>query len=208
VDLRKFSDAVTLTLSVVLHPLLMPLYLYFFMTSRWYPFSVFAVQSWWVLPLILLILTFCIPLIMVAMLKTMGLITSLHLENRSERTVPFLVTAIAHYFASRMVQRFGVPSEYTLMLLGSSGMILLAMAINFRWKISIHMMGIGGVAGILLGLSRYAPAHFFYPVMVVFVLSGLVGVSRIGTGSHRPAEVYAGFLVGFTWFLVLFTAIP
>lgn len=206
-DFRKLLNTISLTVSVVLHPMLLPLYLYFFMTSHWYPFSSFGVQSWWVLPLILLILTVCIPLIMVTMLKTLGLITSFYIENRNERTVPFLVTAIAHYLASRMVQRFGVPAEYTLVLLGSSGMILLAMAINFRWKISIHMMGIGGAAGILLGLSKYAPAHFFYPVLVVFILAGLLGFARIVTGSHRPGEVYAGFLAGFVWFLGLFTTI-
>ncbi len=203
-DLSLLMNRSALFVSVLLHPLLLPFYLFLLYTSFWYPLTFLSTEGWWILSAVVFIATFCIPVILVMMLKTMGLVHSLHLNDRKERTVPFLVTAVIYYLTSRLLQRYSVPVEFTLMMLGTTGMILIAMGINFRWKISIHMMGIGGVAGMMLGLARYAPERFFIPFVVVFTLAGLLGVARIVTGSHRPAEVYAGFLAGFVWFLGLF----
>jgi hypothetical protein len=194
-------------LSVLLHPLLMPTYVYLMISSfSMHPATRIA-QVRLSLTLLFLITTFLIPLMVVLILKTVGLIRSLEMHGRSERTLPLLLTAIIYYFSFRYIQRFGLPAEYSLMLLGATSMILMAMFLNLRWKISLHMMGIGGVAGILHGMAGHFPDVVFISTVAVIAMAGLLGSSRLFAGSHKPAEIYSGFISGYLLFLILFTTI-
>lgn len=194
-------------LSVLLHPLLMPTYVYLIISGLSIHPATRIVQVRLSLILLFLITTFLIPLMVVLMIKTLGLIRSLEMHGRSERTLPLLLTAIIYYFSFRYIQRFGLPAEYSLVLLGATSMILVAMFVNLRWKISLHMMGIGGVAGILHGMAGHFPHGVFTATVVVIALAGMLGASRLFTGTHKPGEVYAGFISGYLLFLILFTTV-
>jgi len=71
-------------------------------------------------------------------------------------------------------------------------------------KISLHMVGTGGFLGMLVGLAL----NFSYPlagaITGMILVCGLVGYIRLKTNSHKPSEVYAGFLVGAVVMFLLF----
>jgi hypothetical protein len=203
----RLSQQFFMGLSVVLHPLLMPAYLYIFLTGIQYPGATRVASVRFLLILLVFIATFLIPAVVVWMMKSTGLVSSLQMHNRKERTLPFLVTAVLYYLSFRYFSRYGLPTEYSLVLLGSTAMILMAMVINVKWKISIHMMGIGGALGVLHGMAAYYPYPFLMPVSIGFALAGLLGTARLVSGSHKPQEVYTGFLAGYLLFLILFTTI-
>ncbi len=193
-------------ISFIFHPLLLPTYSFLYLTSLEYYSATQVASSRYALALMLYIFTFLVPGLLVLIMKTLGLIRSIHLHERRERTIPFLVTGIIYYIAYQYFRRFGFPSEYSLILLGATALILLALLINLRWKISIHMMGIGGVAGMLYGMAPLFPHRFFIPIVIIILIAGLLGFARLFLGSHKPVEIYTGFLSGYVFFFGLFAS--
>ena len=82
-----------------------------------------------------------------------------------------------------------------LILLGAILIIILAGIISAFWKISLHMLGVGGGTGVFLGL-HYLFGGLLHVVIFFLLLSGLLGVSRIKENAHDHAQVYVGFLTG------------
>ena len=70
--------------------------------------------------------------------------------------------------------------------------------ISLRWKISAHLTGMGGLCAFIAVLSTtYGASPSVMWVLIASVLiSGIVGVARLGLGSHTPAQAGAGFLLG------------
>jgi membrane-associated phospholipid phosphatase len=58
------------------------------------------------------------------------------------------------------------------------------------------MVGWGGVLGFLLMLMTGMQMNISQPLVAVFLLSGIVGTSRLILGAHTPGEIYAGLTVG------------
>ena len=197
----------SLGLSYLLHPLLMPVYGFLFLSSLDYHGATRIAGLRYSLLLLIGITTFGIPVMLVSVMKTLGFIKSLHMFERKERTVPFLLTALVYYFAYRFFRRTGIPIELQMMILGATAMILIAMLVNLKFKISIHMMGVGGMTGMLHGLAFWFPHQFFIPIVVIVGFAGLLGCARLILGSHRQSEIYSGYLVGYILFYVLFSSL-
>jgi membrane-associated phospholipid phosphatase len=70
--------------------------------------------------------------------------------------------------------------------------------ITFFWKMSAHMIGLGGLLGVVLVLgSKFPTFEVVYPLLGAIILCGLVASSRLLLQAHKPLEVYAGLLAGF-----------
>ncbi len=202
--IQKITHWFTRGISVIFHPLLLPSWTFLYLSG------LASYQAMRIAParrsffLLIFISTFLIPGVMMFMLKTMRVIESLHMDDRKERTLPFLLTAFIYYFSYRYFQRLALPDIYLLMMLSATAMIITAMIINLKWKISIHMMGIGGVCGMFHALSPHYPHVMFIPVVIVTAVAGIIAFSRLHSGSHRPSEVYVGFITGYLLFFILF----
>jgi membrane-associated phospholipid phosphatase len=59
------------------------------------------------------------------------------------------------------------------------------------------MIGIGGLAGGVLGFSLLMGINTYQLLIFIFLISGLVGFSRLALDAHKPLEVYTGFIAGF-----------
>jgi len=148
--------------------------------------------------------TAVIPGLFVLLMKYNGSISNLEMPDRRERAVPLLV-----FFASTLVFLFFVrkmqaPFWSLSLLLGVAAALLLAMCINFFWKISIHGIGMGGLLGGVMGVSCI---HLLNPsglLVLLFIIAGLVATSRIILERHTPMQAYAGICLGF---ICTFTAV-
>ena len=76
------------------------------------------------------------------------------LSDRRSRTMPYLIyvgsVMVFLFFLFKMMLPFWVLAQ----LFGAAVAMLLALCVNFFWKISAHMVGIGGLLGGLMGISR------------------------------------------------------
>lgn len=202
--LKNITGWFTRGISVLFHPLLLPSWTFLFLSGLDSYQAIRLAPARLSLFVVIFITTFLIPGIVMFMLKTTGIIGSLHMHERRERTLPFLLTAIIYYLSYRYFLRFGLPGIYSLMMLSATAMIIVAMIINLKWKISIHMMGVGGVCGMLHAISPQFPHVMFIPVVIVTAAAGIIGFSRLHSGSHNPPQIYTGFLVGYFLFFILF----
>jgi membrane-associated phospholipid phosphatase len=192
-------------LSYLMHPLVLPVCSFLFLTTLPGYHAIQVAPFREMLLVLVFLFTFLIPVLLMGILRSAGRIRSFQMEERGERTLPYLVTGIAYYLAYRYFLRMGLPSVYALVLLSATAMILVALIVNLRWKVSIHMMGVGGALGMMHGLAGRFPGEMFGPTVVLLVLAGLLAFSRLYLGSHRQGEVYGGFLAGYLLFLVTFS---
>ena len=198
------------TLSVLFHPLLMPTFL-FFVVLYVLPQSVvtFPPESRWLIIAIVFFSTFVIPGLGTYFMFRSGFISSLHVENRPERNLPFFFTTVCFAITSYLFyqeQYFDRLLFYIMFLITLS--VFFTYLFSFRWKISAHSVGLGGTLGILLLFHALLPeSPLLYIIAAAVLVAGAVMSARLALDAHTPAEVYSGFLIGFLvgwglWLLV------
>jgi hypothetical protein len=185
-------------LSYILHPVLMPSYalILIFLLNRYLNYTTNTATKI-ALFTVIVFNTLIMPVVITFLLIRRKYIKTFYMEERHERYVPFIVQAILMMIAYYMLTQITLPRIFYLMLLGAIASVILVVLINFRWKISIHMVGIGGITGMLFGLSSLFILDLRIPIIISIVIAGLLGTARLRMGSHQPAQIYVGFIVGF-----------
>ena len=141
--------------------------------------------------------TFIFPVICVLIFKLKGNIQSLHLETIQERRYPFLLTSISYMLGYYLLQRLELPTIFIRVILGATISVTLAVIITLGWKISVHSIGIGGIIGTLLAMSRILYVDIRFPLMISIIIAGIIGSARLSLNEHTPSQIYAGILIGF-----------
>lgn len=82
--------------------------------------------------------------------------------------------------------------------------ILFILTISYFWKISAHLVGWGGLVGLVFSLSMRFNTDLMLFMILVVLLTGCVGFARLRLNAHSPLQIYAGFMVGFITMLTVF----
>jgi len=184
-------------ISTVFQPLLMPFYsvvLLFIYTH----FGLFYISRFVPIVLPALLFSFLVPAIAIFLLYQLGLISDLSLKRRGERFRPYLITLLSNGFMIYHYYNMGMPRWFVMLAASVVAVMIVAIVITLRWKISAHMFGIGGVLGGVMSVCYFVEmANPYFMFMGLFIIAGLVGTSRLILRRHTPLQVYAGFLLGF-----------
>jgi len=186
----------TQLISILLHPMFMPL-LALHLTLLVLPSLAFTLsQNLLLIYGILVFSTMVLPLASIFWLMRKGKVSSLEMSNHKERPLPLFKAVIWMSFGYYLLQNllFYTPI-LKAELLGAIIIILIAAIVSKFWKISLHLLGIGGVVGVFIAL-QIMHGDFLYLLLLFILLSGLLGVARIKQKAHNYTQVYAGFLVG------------
>ena len=198
--------------SVVFHPLFIITYVtVFYLAIDPYGFGVPSIGEQ--VPFILMIFftTAIIPIIAVLLMKFLGLVQSLELKEAKERIGPYIITGIFYIWLTvNLFNNNEVPKLYVIFILGSAIGLFVSFFINNFVKISAHGVGMGGMLGFFLLLLQSPvqkvwfelsssqaigiPVIFFF--LLVVLLTGIVGTSRLLLKAHEAEEVMQGVLVG------------
>ena len=184
-------------LSYTLHPLLMPFYaiLMVLNLNTYIAFSLSGHVQQVVLSLVF-ITTVALPVITAVFLIQKGVVRNLEMETIAERRLPFITTAIFYVLCYFLLLQMPLPRMIPLMVLGAFLAIFIAWLISFSWKISIHMIGIGGLTGLLIALSDLLNAGLVIPVILTVMIAGFLGSARLSLRAHTPPQIYSGYIVG------------
>ncbi len=195
-------------LSLVFFPLLIPTYtlLIIFNINVYFSMIIPQLAKLQILGMIFLI-TFIFPLFMMILFQRIGIIKSLYMKTKEERTLPYLMTIIFYYLASYLLKQLQISPIFYYFILGATFLIIITLIINFFWKISIHMIGIGGMLGTLMGLSFLWMIDIPFLIILLVLCSGVTGFARLKLNAHNPAQIYSGFLLGTSFMLFLFLVI-
>lgn len=140
--------------------------------------------------------TFFIPSIITLLLQNRGIIQSVEMKTNKERVLPYGFTIFFYLFTIYMMQKAPIPPIIFHFMMGATVSVILAFIINFRWKISAHMIGMGGLTGALISVSFLLNTNILNIIAASFLISGMVASSRLVLGSHTSLQVYVGYLLG------------
>ncbi len=92
-----------------------------------------------------------------------------------------------------------MPKWFLMMIAASIAIMLIAILITLIWKISAHMFGIGGIIGGVMSISYFVErSNPYYLFMILLIIAGMIGTSRLILKRHTLGQVIGGFLLGFT----------
>jgi len=200
-------------ISFIFHPLLMATYLIALFALQ-FPVALYPIKTDSSLSFLglLFLLTFALPAINIGFLRIFGVISSLSLEDRAERTKPFLIIltlygVFTYLLYSKTRLSFG-DNLFSLILI-IDALVLVSVLVTFVYKASIHSVAIWGAIGILFPLNKVAEdGSLFLPTLIALVLAGIIMSARLYLNAHTPREVMVGsvmgFSVGFFGMLILF----
>lgn len=192
-------------ISYLLHPILIPLYTVLFLLNSGIYFSLFlTIEAKFILIITFLVTTVIFPLFIMVILNRKKVIKSFFLETREERIYPLLIITVFYYLTYYLLKGVHVSFILSFFMLGSTFLAILALIITFYLRISLHMLGMGGLLGMLTGLSANISLNLFIPILVMLFLSGITGFARLKMDSHKPVEIYTGFLLGGAVMFILF----
>lgn len=159
--------------------------------------------------LLVIFFTFFIPALWVFISKKKGWVSNYHMELQHERNVPFIITSASYIvccFIFAKYYRGLVPPLLVFIMFGACIGVIAAFMNNLFWKVSIHMMGIGGVCGMIFTLDQLYENDYALLTYALVLLAGLVGYSRLTLKAHSFSQVIGGFVIGVaseTLFLLL-----
>ena len=112
--------------------------------------------------------------------------------------MPYLFSFMAYVFWTLFMWRtMQFPMFIVAMGMGSALSIFVIVFVNFRWKISAHLAGIGGLTGSVFGVCYRTAINPVWLFIIILAISALVALSRIELKAHTPGQTLAGFAVGF-----------
>lgn len=150
-----------------------------------------------ILFLLLFFNTIILPSIAFYTMYKTKLITNMELHKREERFLPFLATLFFYGITYGFLRKSFLPEIVFVALSGTLLVLVTVIIISLSFKISIHLSGIGGILGLLIG-SYFASGGFNPWLTAAIVLAcGLTAWSRLYLEAHKPSEVYVGFCCGF-----------
>lgn len=141
--------------------------------------------------------TAIIPGVFIFMMVKNGAASDMELSNKHERVVPYLIFITSVMVCAFYMYKMMLPFWFISLLLGTCIALIIALLINFFWKISAHAIGIGGLLGGIMGVARIHLINPYWAFIIVIILAGLIGTARLFLRKHTPMQVYAGFCLGF-----------
>lgn len=134
-------------------------------------------------------------------LKMNKSISSLSLEVREERATPIAIMTFycLVLFLFLIFQENGamVPTIIKGMALGGLISSAIAYLLNQSFKVSLHGVGMGALAGFVLMYFIGMEVYSLPVLLAVFILGGLVLTARLFLSVHSLKEVGIGYLLGF-----------
>ncbi len=180
------------TISILFHPLIMPIYA-MFVVLYFSPMGMFfAEKGRAYLLLLTAISTFFLPFLFVVLLRNIGVVSSLSLREQKERVAPLLFGASMCYVNYLFLLRIPRLPAVFPQLFSALAIFLIFLAIITKfWKISLHLAAIGGLLAITFAFSVQS-----WLFLTVIFCAGLVGTSRLLLKAHNSWQVYVGFFFG------------
>lgn len=192
-------------ISCIFHPVFMPVYglLLLYNIKSYISFEL-ILKARLLLLAFVFVTSVIFPLLIVALMKRQGFIESYQMKSREERRFPYLITAIFYFITYQMLRQMQFPEVYSFYFMGATFLLATVVVINIWWKISIHMVGLGGICGMLCGLAITLSLNMIFLISLLILVSGVVGYARLKLETHKSSEVYFGFLAGFCIMLGLY----
>ena len=180
--------------------LFMPLYAPLWVFIGLFLFSYLSLLPWsyklFVLILVYLF-TILIPTSGISIFRTFKKWTHLELSHREHRHMPYIITLLSYATCLTIMTKLNTAMFFRGVVMAGLIAQIICITINAWWKVSTHMVGMGGLVGALNAFSILFFYNPVWPFCALLLLSGALGTSRIILRQHSLAQVLVGFAIGY-----------
>lgn len=193
--IRNLSNII----SILFAPLLTPTYgitaIFLLTPLRFIPATDIAIVI-----AIVFLLTGLLPGCAVYIMTRTGAAKDIELTRRKDRLFPYIMIAVALAATGIYLHWIGAQHWISIFFYGAAVAAIVNLLINFKWKISAHGAGIGGLLALFVVLSRYAlpGTQIWLWIIANAIITGILGAARVFLGRHTPLQTICGSLVGFS----------
>jgi len=187
--------------SWVFHPLMMATYLFGLFTLL-LPVGISPIrdEGQWKFVLLIFCVTFVLPALNIFLFKALNFISSVTLQERSERIVPFSFVTLLYILITWLLYsrtRISLSDNLLKFLVLIDILVVVATVITFFYKVSVHSMAVWSFIGILFMLNRFSEeGKLFMPTIIAILLAGVIMAARLQLNAHTPREVMFGAITG------------
>jgi len=185
-------------LSYVLHPLFIPTYFFLFLMQV-LPFEFVGISEWQLNMRLFSVawLTAFFPAFAVFLLWRLKLSDSIFLRTQKERIIPYVITMFFYWWMYYLSRNFtDQPVALKFFYLGIFVASAIGMTVNNFMKVSLHAMGIAGLATAIILVSVFYPVNNVIWVLLAVALVALVISARMVVSDHSKKELIVGLLIG------------
>ena len=199
--LEKLSKII----SHIFHPLLVPTvgFLILFFSGTYLSYLPFNIKAW--ITSIVFVCTFFLPLMFILFLRYQEIINNIEMKHKKDRYIPIIITFFLFVFCFYLIRRIDIPNMFYSFMLGGMLSLLITFFLTIWFKVSIHMVGFGGLIALIIFISFYLKVNLTFYLILTVLFSGITGSARLYLKAHTPFEIYIGFVTGLI--LVLTTMI-
>ena len=177
-------------------------------------------QGWWIIFQVFLT-TYLMPAFSVLLMRNLGIVQSLEMEERTDRIIPYISSGIFYIWVYMSVKNNSTfPVVFDIAVLGSTISLFMAFFVNNFTKVSAHATGVGGLISTTLVMMHWFSFRSFYwgttqteiPVYWVLVgtilIGGLVCSARLYLNAHNNKDIVQGLAIGVagtvisTWYIL------
>lgn len=141
--------------------------------------------------------TILMPTLTIFLFRKINGFEAKDLTDRKKRYIPYLLTIISYVFCMLMMRKLNIPWYMSGIILTALLMMLISIILNLKWKLSEHMLGMGGIVGGVVSFSALFGYNPVWWLSLFILIAGVLGTARIILQHHTLSEVLTGFVVGF-----------
>jgi len=193
---NEFFCRLAKVVSIVFHPVFMPLYglLIIFNAPTLLSFIPFKIKE--LTFLVVAINNIILPLSIVLVLYSRGIIKSVYTHDKKERTLLLGIIMVLYLITTILMLRMPVPNLIRVYFISITFIALITIIINIFWRLSLHSVAVGGLLTIVCFMAYLFEVSVIQYMAAMVFLSGLVMFARLYNDDHEAGEVWTGFFVG------------
>jgi hypothetical protein len=191
-------------LSYILHPLIIPTFATTILMFRQdlFPIVLPLPLILWFVGLIF-VLTFVLPAIGVLILLKFNAVNSVQMNQRTERTVPLLISSASYMALIWFLRPSNVPAVFLYVVYSATMALLAGLLINMVYKISLHTLGWSALTATFISISIRTGMPLVSIICYTAIIAGFAGYARLKENAHNPTQVYLGYAAGAVMVLLI-----
>lgn len=197
---KPFHPAIRIAakiISVVFHPLFIPVYISWFLIYANPLFPAFTAWDKSILLIRFLVMYTVFPLATILLAKGLGFIDSIYLRTQKDRIIPYVACGMYYFWMWYVLHNQPeFPKELVLLALAIFIASSAGLVANNYLKVSMHGLSVGVMVCYIILLGFLSATSFGIFISIALLITGVVCTARLVNADHHPIEVYAGLFIG------------
>lgn len=184
-------NKLALFVSYVFHPLFLPIIVaFFFFNKLLMSNQIFG----WIIYGIVFFNTLLLPYLFYNFIQKKNALK----PNGQKKTILYSLgfNLYSYVLVAILIKYFGLGMYMESFFYAMVIITLVALVVSFFWKISLHMLGMGGILGFVLSYILLFNINTLSVFIIVLFFASIVAAARLMLQEHTSAQIYAGLLTG------------